>query len=233
MKHFSLQAKASLKEVFPSLNFNKIITPNMSVGSDFFGEDVNHENLIEAQNRLDRLQQEHPNALLANGYLESRSFYNTPNYERISSTGLEYRNVHLGTDFWIQARTPVHAPFNGRIVIAHDNAVHKDYGPLIVLAHEEEGQPFYTLYGHLTRDSLEVSSMGKVVSKGEHIGWIGTPIENGHWAPHLHFQVITDLLGHSENYPGVAYPSELEIWKVLCPDPDLVFSEHLPNALSY
>lgn len=205
----------------------------MSAGSDFFGGDSNHDDLIVAQNRLDTYQKKHPNSILANGYLESRSFYNTSNYERNTLKGKEYRNVHLGTDFWIPTRTPIHAPFSGRVVIAFDNAIHKDYGPLIVLEHREEGQKFYTLYGHLNRDSLVQSVLGKVIKKGALLGWIGSPEENGNWAPHLHLQVITNLLGNTQNYPGVAFPSEIETWKQHCPDPDVLFQEYLPNALSY
>jgi len=45
---------------------------------------------------------------------------------------------------------------------------------------------------------------------------------NGNWAPHLHFQVLTDTLGFRGNFPGVARPSQRELWKILSPDPNLI-----------
>lgn len=218
--------------MFPTLEFDCVVAPDMSIGSTFFGTDPQHEDLEAAQRRLDAFQQENPKALLANGYLESRSFYNTLNYERDTVNGKEYRNIHLGVDIWVPAQTPLHSPLDGKVVIAYNNAIHKDYGPLLILEHHEEGTFFYTLYGHLTLSSLEFAPIGKRIPKDTLLGWIGAPEENGHWVPHLHFQIITDLLGNTENYPGVAYPSELELWKKRCPNPDDLFIESLPKGIT-
>ena len=224
--NWSEEYKASLHDVFPNVNFKKIAVPNMSIGSNFFGNDPQHENLEIAAERLAAFQLKNPDALLANGYLEVRSFYNTPRFERVKNGTIEYRNIHLGTDFWLPAQTPVHSPFDGKIVINHHNDFHKDYGPLLVLKHKENGVEFYTLYGHLTIASLAKSPIGKFVKKGECIAFLGNEKENGHWLPHLHLQVITDLLGETENYNGVAFPSEISTWKTLCPDPSFLFVEN-------
>jgi len=220
-------SKLSLHSLFPTLDFTTIAIPDMSVGSDFFGNDPKHENLDVASKRIAQFQQENPDTLLANGYLEERSFYNTPRFERTINWCKEYRNIHLGTDFWVPAQTPVHAILDGEIVISHHNDFHKDYGPLLVIKHINDDELFYTLYGHLTLDSLKISPKGKKIKKGELLAKIGLETENGHWVPHLHFQLITDLLGETENYNGVAFPSEIERWKQLCPDPDLIFEESL------
>ena len=218
--------KTRLKTVFPTLDFSEIACPDMSVsGGSFFEDDPTHEDLQKAAKRLADFQQKHPNALLANGYLEQRSFYNTSNFERITKGKKEYRNIHLGTDFWVPARTPVHSPFNGTIVISYNNDIHKDYGPLLVIEHRYEDRVFYTLYGHLSLDSLAISQKGKMVKQGTHIGYIGNEEENGHWVPHLHFQLLTDVLDETENYPGVAYPSEIKTWRKRCPNPTVLFEE--------
>jgi 4-aminobutyrate aminotransferase-like enzyme len=81
---------------------------------------------------------------------------------------------------------------------------------------------FYTLYGHLSRNSLAGLRQGKVLKKGEKVGWIGTSSENGGWPPHLHLQIITDLLGLTGDFPGVALPGQRELWLSLCPDPNLI-----------
>ncbi|KAA3625718.1 MAG: hypothetical protein DWP94_00280 [Flavobacterium sp.] len=217
-----------LKTLFPTLDFEKVVAPNMNVGSSFFEGDTDHDDLQKAARRLKQFQQNHPKTLLANGYLEQRSFYNTPAFQRKLNGAIEYRNIHLGTDFWVAAGTAVHAPAEGRVVISHNNNYHKDYGPTLVLEHQFLNFKFYTLYGHLSRSSLELSEVGKAITKGAKIGYIGNEIENGHWVPHLHFQLITDLLGNTENFNGVAFPSEIKKWKTRCPDPNLLFEELLP-----
>jgi 4-aminobutyrate aminotransferase-like enzyme len=60
------------------------------------------------------------------------------------------------------------------------------------------------------------------VARGEPLGWVGEANENGGWPPHLHFQVIVDLLGFEGNFPGVAPPGEREVWLSLSPDPNTV-----------
>ncbi len=219
--------RVSVKDLFPSLTFSEIVSPHMSPDMAFFGKDTQLENLTGANLKLKAFQEQHPHALLANGYLEVRAFYNTSRFERNGPQGKEYRNIHLGTDFWVPPQTPIHALFDSEVVLSHHNNYHKDYGPLLVLRHTLGAFPFYTLYGHLSLSSLKKSPKGAVIKKGEVFAWIGDETENGHWPSHLHFQVITDLLQETENYNGVAFPSEIDIWKERCPDPNFIFLENL------
>src|SRR5262249_60713068 len=46
--------------------------------------------------------------------------------------------------------------------------------------------------------------------------------ENGGWPPHLHFQIILDLLERDADFPGVARSSEPAVWTSLSPDPNLL-----------
>ena len=48
------------------------------------------------------------------------------------------------------------------------------------------------------------------------------PLENGHWPPHLHFQLIRELGDWSGDYPGVCKYSEKEKYLANSPDPDLM-----------
>ncbi|MGB0777690.1 MAG: aminotransferase class III-fold pyridoxal phosphate-dependent enzyme [Flavobacteriaceae bacterium] len=158
------------------------------------------------------------------GYLEPRLFYTTKAFEKISLSKKSYRSIHLGVDFWHEAGTKIKAPLEGEIVICHDNNYEKDYGPTLVLKHQlKSGKTFFTLYGHLTRSSLN-HKIGDQIKAGQEFAQIGQSSENGGWQAHLHFQVLTDLLGNTENFPGVAFPQELGIWKSLCPDPLIMFS---------
>jgi 4-aminobutyrate aminotransferase-like enzyme len=115
------------------------------------------------------------------------------------------------------------APLDGTVHSFADNNGRLDYGPTIILEHEiEGGLKFFTLYGHLTGDSLNGLAKGRIFKKGERIGQIGTIGENGGWPPHLHFQIVTDLLGKSGDFPGVAVPSQREVWLSLSPDPNFI-----------
>jgi murein DD-endopeptidase MepM/ murein hydrolase activator NlpD len=115
------------------------------------------------------------------------------------------------------------APLGGVVQSFANNAGRLDYGPAIILEHETDlGLRFYTLYGHLTKDSLDGLAAGRAFKRGEKIGRVGRSGENGGWPPHLHFQVIADLLGKSGDFPGVALPSQRAVWLSLCPDPNLI-----------
>jgi hypothetical protein len=63
---------------------------------------------------------------------------------------------------------------------------------------------------------------GKFISMGEVLGHFGDPAENGHWPPHLHFQIIIDMGNYKGDFPGVCKLSEKEKYLNNCPDPDLM-----------
>ncbi len=67
------------------------------------------------------------------------------------------------------------------------------------------------------------------MAAGEKIAEVGDTRVNGGWPPHLHFQIITDMLGETGNYKGVAPPSQRRVWKSLSPDPNLILG--IPDAL--
>lgn len=149
-------------------------------------------------------------------YLEDRAFYREPQFFR----GDEARSIHLGIDVFDRAGTPVHAPYDGTVHSLAYNDKRLDYGATVILRHTMDNEePFFTLYGHLSRQSLEGLSRGDRIARNEAFCRLGTPDENGGWVPHLHFQVILDMLNGDGDYPGAAFPSELAIWRSLCPDP--------------
>lgn len=84
----------------------------------------------------------------------------------------------------------------------------KTYGGMIVLQHEEDRNIFFSLYGHLSEDSVLSHSIGNIIAKGEQIGCIGSQYENGNWAPHLHFQLMLSILDFHDDFPGVIYPNQ-------------------------
>ena len=152
-------------------------------------------------------------------YDEERHVYTAEQFQ----TSGEPRTVHLGIDLFQPAGSPVFAPLGGTVHSFADNALPLDYGPTIILEHRPDGGPtFWTLYGHLSRASLDGLTEGRRIAKGERIGSLGTPEENGGWAPHLHVQLITDLFGARGDFPGVGTQHERAIWKSVSPDPNLL-----------
>jgi 4-aminobutyrate aminotransferase-like enzyme/Ser/Thr protein kinase RdoA (MazF antagonist) len=157
-------------------------------------------------------------------YNEARMLYVSDAYRTESDEMPEGRTVHLGVDLFMQPASPVFAPLDGAVHTFQDNAQTLDYGPTIILRHEagDGGCTFYTLYGHLSRQSLAGLVPGMAIRKGERIAALGTSAENGGWPPHLHFEIITDLLDRDGEFPGLAAASSRGVWLSLCPDPNLI-----------
>jgi len=155
------------------------------------------------------------------GYLEKRGIYNRSDYFNTPNPETE-RNIHLGLDLWIEAGTKVLATYNGEIHSFKDNTNFGDYGPTIILKHTMEAYEFYTLYGHLSRQSLTKLKVGNKVKQGEIIAQLGKAEVNGDYAPHLHFQIIKDLQGNSGDYPGVSSLLDLEFYKENTVNPEIV-----------
>ena len=132
------------------------------------------------------------------------------------------RRLHLGVDIWGPAHVPVYAPLQATVHSFAFNSAFGDYGATLILQHEIEGSIFHTLYGHLSLKSIEDKRAGQTIEKGGWIATFGEPAENGHWPPHLHFQIINDLQGGIGDYPGVCVYAEREKYLDNCPDGDLM-----------
>ena len=154
------------------------------------------------------------------GYLETRNLYKRS--ETFKDNISEERNIHIGLDLWIKAGTSVLSALDGKIHSFQNNTAFGDYGPTIILEHEIEDVTFYTLYGHLSLESLEGKMEGQFVKKGEKIAELGKPPINGDYAPHLHFQIIKDIQNKKGDYPGVCSANELDFYKEICPDPNFL-----------
>ena len=164
-------------------------------------------------------------------YNEVRPFYTSNAFKHEGNDGPEWRTVHIGLDVFVAADVPVFAPIDGIVHSVVDNAGDRNYGPTVILQHDVEPElTFYTLYGHLSRSTLTHLKPGDKVLAGDQFSSLGNFEENGGWAPHLHFQIILDLLGKQGDFPGVARPGQIEVWKSICPNPWLLidgFNSHV------
>jgi peptidoglycan LD-endopeptidase LytH len=157
------------------------------------------------------------------GYNEHRTIY-----ARSSHFGNEdeARRLHLGVDIWGPAGTAVYNPIEGKVHSFKFNDRFGDYGATIILEHQLGDLKLHSLYGHLSLASLKGLHEGMPIAKGEKFAEFGIAEENGHWPPHLHFQLIFDVHHCRGDFHGVCRFAEREKYLQNCPDPNdiLAFS---------
>jgi murein DD-endopeptidase MepM/ murein hydrolase activator NlpD len=134
------------------------------------------------------------------GFLEKRGLYS----KTVRFQDGDERDIHLGVDFWAPAGTSVHALLDGVVHSFANNADAGNYGPTIILEHNNGPEKFYSLYGHLSLESLEVLEEGVRFRESEKIGTLGTPEVNGGYSPHVHLQIMKRMGDYRGDYPGVA-----------------------------
>ncbi len=161
------------------------------------------------------------------GYLERRNLYSKSPGFFIKGEEDE-RNIHLGIDFWAKAGTRVIAPLGGVVHSFKNNELSGDYGPTIILRHVLNGKQFYTLYGHLSIESLQGLYKNKEFNAGEAFATLGDTAINVNYAPHLHFQIIKELGDFRGDYPGVCAQKDLNMYQKNCPDPNLLLKTTPP-----
>lgn len=154
------------------------------------------------------------------GYLEHRAIYRRSTV--FATTEADFRNIHLGVDLWTDAGAPVFSPMDGKIHSFQDNAGFGNYGATIILEHELDEKKLYSLYGHLFLSDLDGIEIGQEIKSGELLAHVGPFPENGDWPPHLHFQLMWDMMGNVGDFPGVCSKRDVEKFQLICPDPNLI-----------
>ena len=224
----------SFENLLYQLTDVKVIAPDIPYSS-YFPLDLSINNIALAksspetsedfENFIHKFLNENNSAIAYGGYNETRNLYKRSLVFNDSTQ--EERNIHIGLDLWTTAGTPILAALDGKIHSFQFNNQLGDYGPTIILEHEIDGHKFYTLYGHLSLESLQKLSKGQMVKKGETIATLGKASINGDYAPHLHFQIIKDMQNKEGDYPGVCSASTLPFYLSNCPDPNLVLKINL------
>lgn len=205
------------KVIEPSIDYKEYIPLDLSV----FNKNLKNYKLENAsdyelyiQSQLDEKKAK----IAYGGYLEKRNLYKRSSV--FSSENADERVIHIGLDLWINKQAAIHAVLDGVIHSFQNNIALGDYGPTIILEHQCNDFKFYTLYGHLSEESLLDKEVGQKVVKGEKIATLGLPPINGDYAPHLHFQIILDMEDKTGDYPGVSSEKNIEFYKENCPNPN-------------
>jgi 4-aminobutyrate aminotransferase-like enzyme/Ser/Thr protein kinase RdoA (MazF antagonist) len=203
----------------PSLVFD------FSVGSRFLGADPVAADPALISARIFEEMKRTGASVGIGRYNEARAIYASALFGS-GSPVQEQRTIHLGIDLLGQAGSAVRAPLDGVVHAMAHNEAPLDYGPVVILRHSFDSpggaEEFFTLYGHLTLQTLSRLRVGQKVARGEKFAEVGTTQENGGWMPHLHFQIICDLLDYGTDFPGVGRASERGVWTSLSPDPNLL-----------
>lgn len=209
---------------------NEAASIDLSIGGWDLGNNANFDTIQSFEQTIGHILLDKNAQIGVGGYGEIRPFYSTDAYLEASNDGPRWRTVHIGLDIWMPAESLVFAPLAGKVHSIQNNSAERDYGPTVILEHAvSEDLTFYTLYGHLSRRSLIHLYPGQEIKKGDIIATIGHAKENGSWPPHLHFQIMLDMLGSRGDFPGVAFPEEKAIWFSLCPDPTTLIAG-IPTA---
>jgi peptidoglycan LD-endopeptidase LytH len=197
--------------------FNQSLTPTNSIALDLSAAntDLNAEIFGNIEAFTNYIDAKLDGKIGFGGYLEHRVIYEA--HDNFATASSDFRNIHLGMDFWTKAGTPVFAPLDGIVHSFQVNPGSGNYGPTIILYHPEE--EIYSLYGHLASADLAQIQIGDSIVQGQELCHLGEAHENGNWPPHLHFQLIRDLQGMNGDYPGVCSQRDVDFYRDNCPDP--------------
>ena len=207
----------------PSLREGNCLVLDLSVGSTFLGADPANAAESSMTPKIHAAARAANKAIAVGRYNEPRAVYTSSLFGSSPNPTDERRTIHLGIDLFVDPGTAVSAPFDATIHAFVDNDSPLDYGPVVILKHRsDDGLEFFTLYGHLSRETLSRLRVGDRVARGQSFAQVGACAENGGWSPHLHFQIILDLFDLSTDFPGVAFASQRDVFTSLSPDPNLI-----------
>ncbi len=206
---------------------------DLGVGSRLLGADPAEAGTEALTDKISRAMKDAEVSVAVGRYDEARGIYISGLFGAGERPTDERRTVHLGVDLFVDPGSPIHAPLEGVVYVLTNNTAPQDYGPLVILRHETDtGASFFTLYGHLTEDTLEGLRLDQKIARGEEFARVGAPPTNGGWTPHLHFQIILDLLEQGADFPGVVHARRRAVWTSLSPDPNVLLgipSDRFPS----
>ena len=56
---------------------------------------------------------------------------------------------------------------------------------------------------HVAEPQPAGSAVKQMMISGERLCKVGSPPTNGNWPPHVHFEIIMDMLGRDGEFPGM------------------------------
>ncbi|WP_194851532.1 peptidoglycan DD-metalloendopeptidase family protein [Nonlabens antarcticus] len=204
--------KALLNPQYKAADYFSI---DLSVSNSFW-EENDVSNIPTFEKYLEEKRSKNGKFIAHGGFKEQRALYRRSTRFQDG----EVRDVHMGTDLWAPAGTSIHALMDGKIHSFADNGDAGNYGPTLILEHDFEGKKLYSLYGHLSKCDMQGWEMGVRFRESEKIATLGTPLENGGYSPHLHFQIMTTMQNYQGDFPGVLAENQLNNYSEIILDPN-------------
>lgn len=214
-----LEKIQDVKVIDASIDYSNYVAIDLSISNQDL-DDFDLSNAEKFEDFIEKYLSKNNAKVAFGGYNEIRNIYKRSTVFKNNIS--DERNIHIGLDLWIKAGTDVLAALDGKIHSFRNNTSLGDYGPTIILEHEIENVKFYTLYGHLSEESLVNLFVGKQFSKGEKLATLGNYSINGDYAPHLHFQIIENIGNYFGDYSGVCNIKDLDFYLENCPNPNLL-----------
>jgi murein DD-endopeptidase MepM/ murein hydrolase activator NlpD len=209
----------NIKVIDDSISYSQYTPIDLSVANSKLSE-VDLKNPIAFETFIENHLRINSAKVAFGGYNEERNLYKSSLI--FNDKEEEERNIHIGMDLWIKAGTSVLAAVDGTVYGFDYNTGAGNYGPTIILKHTFENQTLYTLYGHLSVESIEDMEIGTFFKKGQQLATLGDSAVNGGYSPHLHFQIIKNMGENFSDYPGVCNQKDLEYYLDNCPNPNLL-----------
>jgi len=210
----------------------RAVVLDLSKGARLCNQNIAGLSVAELSNLIDQTMREAETNFSFGRYAEPRELYSNDNFASDGSD--ETRTIHMGIDVFCAAGTPIFTPLDATVEHIANNTQELDYGPVVILRHQDRGgATSFSLYGHLGMEVLDRLSVGQALVAGEQVAAVGAPPANGNWPPHLHFQLINDLLGLGTDFPGVALQSKQDYWLEISPSPAKFFPEVAADLLEY
>lgn len=208
-----------IKVIESSIPYSKYIPLDLSITNAELSK-IDMSNSTEFDIFIENHLQKNNGEVAFGGYNEKRNLYKSSYI--FNDKEKEERNIHIGMDLWIKAGTSVLTALDGEVYGYDFNAGKGNYGPTIILKHSIENHIFYTLYGHLSAESIQHIRIGSVFKKGQTLATLGKSTVNGGYSAHLHFQIIKNIDHYTGDYPGVCSAKDLFYYLENCPDPNLL-----------
>ncbi len=130
-----------------------------------------------------------------------------------TSAGIVYTRFHEGIDIKPLHRDAqneptdeIHAIADGKVVHTNSVAGYSNYGRYVVVEHDWDGSPYYSLYGHLSSISVKP---GQHVQKGDVLAIMGyTGVGLNRERAHLHLELNLLLSHNFEAWHDLVYRNE-------------------------
>lgn len=132
---------------------------------------------------------------------------------KTTSAGVVYTRFHEGVDIKPLERASDDEPLDivtaaaaGRVVHVSDVPRHSNYGRYVVIEHQWDGCPYYSLYAHLNSATVTV---GQDVAKGDPLGRLGyTGVGIDRRRAHVHFEVNLILSHDFDTWYPLVFPAD-------------------------